>query len=62
MLQPRVGWTAGRLWRFRSGFSNGQIDARFGYHRQPVSDSIRLEHDPEKWAAVFRKDHAQTKK
>jgi hypothetical protein len=21
-----------------------------------------LEHDPEKWAPVFRKDHAQTKK
>jgi prephenate dehydrogenase len=22
---------------------------------------VELEHDPEKWAAVFRKDHAQTK-
>src|SRR6266404_577310 len=24
--------------------------------------SVRLEHDPEKWKPVFRKDHAQTKR
>jgi hypothetical protein len=23
---------------------------------------VELEHDPEKWAPVFRKDHAQTKR
>jgi hypothetical protein len=23
---------------------------------------LRLEHDPEKWMSVFRKDHAPTKK
>jgi hypothetical protein len=23
---------------------------------------FRLEHDPEKWLPVFRKDHAQTKR
>jgi hypothetical protein len=27
----------------------------------PSAELRRLEHDPEKWAPVFRKDHAQTK-
>jgi hypothetical protein len=38
-------------------------------HRRPLADDIppgndhpaALEHDPEKWTPVFRKDHAQTK-
>jgi hypothetical protein len=31
------------------------MDAAGSYRR------LRLEHDPEKWIPVFRKDHAQTK-
>jgi len=26
-----------------------------------VYDAVELEHDPEKWVPVFRKDHAHTK-
>jgi len=26
-----------------------------------VYDAVELEHDPEKWTPVFRKDHAQSK-
>jgi hypothetical protein len=29
--------------------------------RQRLSGNIHVEHDPEKWEPVFRKDHAQTK-
>jgi hypothetical protein len=29
--------------------------------RQPFARKVQLEHDPEKWEPVFRKDHAQTK-
>jgi hypothetical protein len=25
-------------------------------------DAVELEHDPEKWKPVFRKDHAQSKR
>jgi hypothetical protein len=28
---------------------------------ESTSHGINLEHDPEKWKPVFRKDHAQTK-
>jgi hypothetical protein len=28
---------------------------------RPPPEAYELEHDPEKWAPVFRKDHAQTK-
>ena len=27
-----------------------------------TASGMRLEHDPEKWKPVFRKDHAQTKR
>jgi hypothetical protein len=31
--------------------------------KRRINPSCRfLEHDPEKWAPVFRKDHAQTKR
>jgi len=29
--------------------------------RAPMTPMRDLEHDPEKWKPVFRKDHAQTK-
>ncbi|MHC2337414.1 hypothetical protein [Bradyrhizobium sp. USDA 4454] len=32
------------------------------HFRLPVEQLIILEHDPEKWKPVFRKDHAQTKR
>jgi hypothetical protein len=52
---------------------SGRFDRNFGCHhpdfrlsgneqrmRSPSSNEA-LEHDPEKWQPVFRKDHAQTK-
>jgi hypothetical protein len=27
-----------------------------------ITPNLSLEHDPEKWKPVFRKDHAQTKR
>jgi hypothetical protein len=36
--------------------------ARTATVRAPAQDGVALEHDPEKWLPVFRKDHAQTKR
>ena len=33
-----------------------------GSYLQPAADNAQLEREPEKWASVFRKDHAQTKR
>jgi hypothetical protein len=33
-----------------------------GKLRQKAGELPQLEHDPEKWKPVFRKDHAQTKR
>jgi hypothetical protein len=30
-------------------------------HAESGDDTAMLEHDPEKWIPVFRKDHAQTR-
>jgi hypothetical protein len=30
--------------------------------KSPFGKMKKLEHDPEKWVPVFRKDHAQTKR
>ncbi len=42
-----------RLEEHRTGKGSSFVKA-YGIHR--------LEHDPEKWEPVFRKDHAQTKR
>jgi len=42
-----------------------RLFAKTGTDRQidlPVRWRADLEHDPEKWLPVFRKDHAQTKR
>jgi hypothetical protein len=44
---PRLAWT-----RIERAPTKTAMDARF---------PRVLEHDPEKWKPVFRKDHAQTK-
>jgi len=47
----------------QAGRSNSRSclpDRRAGLRRAPCEASNRLKHDPEKCAAVFRKDHAQT--
>jgi hypothetical protein len=41
-----------QIWRSRAKPRSGKGEAIYG--------SLALEHDPEKCAAVFRKDHAQT--
>jgi len=39
--------------------ARGNVPTRFTLGRD---DLTTLEHDPEKWMPVFRKDHAPTKK
>jgi hypothetical protein len=50
--QAHVG--AGGIWR------RGRLYTLAGVVE--INQSAVLEHDPEKWAPVFRKDHAQRKK
>jgi hypothetical protein len=51
----------GSIARFSGRFSlSGESVAQFrppAYYRSPFA-TFALEHDPEKWAPVFRKDHA----
>jgi hypothetical protein len=53
---PSVGATSQRVHEETALFASGAFR---GGNRVK---KIPLEHDPEKWEPVFRKDHAQTKR
>jgi len=63
-----VGNTAGALSDFRkktpqtAGLFSSRCALESGLVPDFVTAEGRLEHDPEKWVPVFRKDHAQTKR
>ena len=64
-----AGNTAGALSDFRKKspanrgvFASSRCALESGLVPDFVAAEGRLEHDPEKWVPVFRKDHAQTKR
>jgi hypothetical protein len=40
----------------------GTVEVNPSQHSIKQREKCGLEHDPEKWVPVFRKDHAQTKR
>ena len=51
-------WTCSPTWRSEAGAPTGRSTARLLAQLTPTQ---YLEHDPEKWKPVFRKDHAPPK-